>query len=102
MKQDNEVDVYSLSDATDYNVKFEKDYYDYTGENIETFITIETKNFIGEYININIELSIEGNAKFKENDSKTIQLVTSADESLNVPIIITGANQITIYSKISR
>jgi len=100
MKQDNEIDMYSSSDTTDFTMKFEKDYYDYAGEDIETYITIEAKNFIGEYISIKVELNIDGNAKFKDTNSKNIQLTTPLGNKLDVPIIITGANQITIYPKI--
>lgn len=100
MKDDNEVDVYSMSNPTDFNMKFEKDYYDYVGTNIETFITIEAKNFLGEYININVELSIDGNAKFKDNSSSVIKITTPSDGELNIPVIITGSNQITVYPKI--
>lgn len=100
MKADNEVDVYSLSNPTDFNMKFEKDYYDYVGDDIETFITIEAKNFLGEYINTNVELSIDGNAKFKDNTSSVIKISTPSDGKLNIPVIITGSNQITVYPKI--
>lgn len=100
MKADNEVDVYSMSNPTDFNMKFEKDYYDYVGTNIETFITVEAKNFLGEYININVELSIDGNAKFKDNSSSVIKITTPSDGELNIPVIITGSNQITVYPKI--
>ncbi len=100
MKQDNEIDMYSSSDTTDFTMNFEKDYYDYVGEDIETYITIEAKNFMGEYISIKTELNINGNAKFKDTNSKSIQLTTPLGNKLDVPIIITGANQITIYPKI--
>lgn len=100
MKADNEVDVYSMSNPTDFNMKFEKDYYDYVGTNIETFITIEAKNFLGEYININVELTIDGNAKFKDNSSSVIKITTPSDGELNIPVIITGSNQITVCPKI--
>lgn len=100
MKANNEVDVYSMSNPTDFNMKFEKDYYDYVGTNIETFITIEAKNFLGEYININVELTIDGNAKFKDNSSSVIKITTPSDGELNIPVIITGSNQITVCPKI--
>lgn len=100
MKADNEVDVYSMSNPTDFNMKFEKDYYDYVGTDIETFITIEAKNFLGEYINTNVELSIDGNAKFKDNNNSVIKISTPSDGKLNIPVIITGSNQITVYPKI--
>jgi len=100
MKQNNEIDMYSSSDTTDFTIKFEKDYYDYVGEDIETYITIKAKNFMGEYISIKTELNINSNAKFKDTNSKSIQLTTPLGNKLDVPIIITGANQITIYPKI--
>lgn len=100
MKSDAEVDIYSLSDATDFNMKFEKEYYDYMGTDIETFITIEAKNFAGEYISIEVELNIDGNAKFKDTDDLVIKIITPSDGKLDIPVIITGSNQVTVYPKI--
>lgn len=100
MKSDAEVDVYSMSDTTDFSMTFEKDYYDYTGTDIKTFITIKAKNFMGEAISLPIELTIDGNAIFENSNSKTIKITTSNEDTIDVPIIITGPNQIVIYPKV--
>lgn len=100
MKSDAEVDVYSMSDTTDFSMIFEKDYYDYTGTDIKTFITIKAKNFMGEAISLPIELTIDGNAVFEDSNSKTIKVTTSNEDTIDIPIIITGPNQIVIYPKV--
>lgn len=101
IKPNYDVELFSLTDATNFNMKFEKNFYDYFGIDIETFITIESRNYIGEYISTEVELNINGNAKFRENDSKTIKLTTPNDGNMSIPVMITGSNQITVYPKLT-
>lgn len=97
LKEDNELDLYSLNETTDVTIKFERDYYDYAGKSIETYITVTSKDFNGNYVATTLELTINGNAKFKSNNSKVVEITTPEDNSMDIPVIITGPNQITIY-----
>ncbi len=98
MNSDYTVEMVTLNEVTNFSMKFEKDFYKYIGENIDTNVTIEAKNYNGEYINALLNLTIVGNAKFKSNNNKVINVNTN-NSPLTIPITLTGADMVSIYPK---
>ena len=95
-----EVEMYSPSTPTQVKVSFEKDSYSYEGEAISTNIIYEAKNYAGEYIETDLELSIKGNAVFQSNQNKTLIVKTGIGGSKSAAIDITGAGSISVYTKV--
>lgn len=86
--------------VANFNAKFEQGLYEYEGEDIDTNLIISTTNLQGQYLRREVKLDIKGNAKFKENDTKSITVTTSDTEDLSIPVVITGAGALNIFPKI--
>lgn len=95
-----EVEMYSPSTPTQVKVSFENDSYSYEGEAISTNIIYEAKNYAGEYVEADLELSIKGNAVFQSNQNKTLIVKTGTGGSKSAAIDITGAGSISVYTKV--
>ena len=85
----NKCQMYNLNSCSILNGRFEYDTYNYDGEDIETTVTIASKNFIGELIASKIHVELSGNCKFR-NESQEAILTTRLDTEYQVPVIITG------------
>lgn len=89
------------NDVTSYELfaKFEHDSYNYTNGPIDTYVTISSKNFLSEYINTKVELTLSGNCKFFENNRKTLVTYTSNTGELNIPVTVTNGGTMYCYIK---
>lgn len=76
------------------DIKLEKNNYDASSGNIETFVIVNTKNMKGEIVKNLIQLEeITGNAQFSNN--KQVIEVTGG-ENIKVPITITKSGKIRV------
>ena len=89
------------NDVTSYELfaKFEHDSYNYADGPIDTYVSISSKNFLSEYINTKVELILEGNCKFTENNKKTLITHTQSTGKLNVPVTVTNGGTMYCYIK---
>lgn len=89
------------NDVTSYELfaKFEHDSYNYANGPIDTYVSISSKNFLSEYINTKVELILEGNCKFTENNKKTLITHTQSTGKLNVPVTVTNGGTMYCYIK---
>lgn len=89
------------NDVTSYELfaKFEHDSYNYTNGPIDTYVAISSKNFLSEYINTKVELTLSGNCKFFENNRKTLITYTSSTGELNIPVTVTNGGTMYCYIK---
>ena len=85
----NKCQIYNLNSCSNLNGRFEYDTYNYDNEDIETNVTIASKNFIGELISSRIHIELSGNCKFR-NGKQEATLNTRLDLEYEVPVIITG------------
>lgn len=81
-------------------VKFQLQSANYTGTDIASNLTASAKNSLGEYIACNIELIMQGPAKFTANNSDKITVAVTTSGALTVPITITGAGYINCTGKV--
>ena len=95
----NNCNIYN--DVTSYELfaKFEHDSYNYTNGPIDTYVSISSKNFLSEYINTKVELTLSGNCKFFENNRKTLVTYTSSTGELNIPVTVTNGGTMYCYIK---
>lgn len=81
------------------SIKFELNSYNYNGQNINTYVTIYSKNFINEYILSKVKLIIEGNCHFTENDKKELITYTEPSGPINIPVTVTNGGKVYCYIK---
>jgi hypothetical protein len=96
----NEVEMVSPFIPTSVNLAYEKDTYKYEGEAIDTYITIEAKNYNGSNIVATLDLQIKGNGIFTSNNTKSVREATLSTGVKKIPIQITGAGNVVVYPKL--
>ncbi|MDY5913054.1 MAG: hypothetical protein SPJ62_13855 [Inconstantimicrobium porci] len=85
--------VENLDDPQYVTVKFERLYYTYEGNDIDTYITFEAKSFTDKIPNGLYTLRLTGNAHFKDNGIKSLTIsYTGGTEKLD--IVVTGPKRI--------
>ena len=99
LKTDSSVHMINMEDAQSVEIEFEKEYYDYTGTTISTYINFSALNYLGEDFAGIFELTISGPAVFTENNTTVLRFTYNGSGKQQVGITITGASPITIYPK---
>ena len=99
VKIDSSTHMINLEDAQSVDIRFEKEYYDYTGSSIDTYVAFSALNYLGEEFAGTFELSLSGPAVFTENGENTIKFVYNGEGQQQIGLTITGASPITIYPK---
>ena len=98
---DSNNNCYIYNDISSYELfaTFEQDSYQYDNKPIQTYVTISSKNFVSQYITTKVELTLEGNCKFTENNKKTLITHTQSTGKLNVPVTVTNGGTMYCYIK---
>lgn len=99
VKTDSSVHMINMEDAQSVEIEFEKEYYDYTGTTISTYINFSALNYLGKDFAGIFELTLSGPAVFSENNSSTLRFMYNGSGKQQIGIIITGASPITVYPK---
>lgn len=89
----------NLEDAQSVEIEFEKEYYDYTGASINTYINFSAVNYLGNNFTGTFELTLSGPAVFTENSSTTLRFTYAGSGKQQIGLTITGASPITVYPK---
>lgn len=95
----NEVEMYSSYVPLHVNIEYEFENYDYEGKNINTYITVEAKNYSDLNISSKLKFTIEGNAVFSSNGENILIDTTLATGKKRIPITINGFGAITINAE---
>ena len=98
-RTDTSVHVVNLSDAQSVQMKFEKNYYEYSGTTINTYIEFSALNYLNEDMEGTFHLLMTGSAVFAENNTSELTFYYNGTGKQQIAINITGANPITIYPK---
>ena len=96
-----EVDMYSLTIPTKVNILFEKGSYQYQGSDINSYLSIEAYNYNGNNVEVDLELTLRGNAIFSATGNKTCNINTGTNGEKQVPIKVTGPGTLSVYTKVS-
>lgn len=99
IKTDSSVNMVNLEDAQSVEIEFERNYYDYVGVSINTYIYFSALNYLGEDFTGIFELTINGPAVFTENSNSILRFTYDGSGRQQLGITITGASPITIYPK---
>ena len=93
---DGAVDILTYSSPVILKADFAEEIYDKETEDINTTVSFYAKNFLNQYINTNVTLTLIGNAVFTDSDSKTISLTTLNTGVATVPVTIKGHGKIEV------
>lgn len=96
---DSSMDILSNNLPIQISADFAKQDYDYVGSDIETTVKVEATNFLGDFINASIELTLMGPVEFTSNSSKKLLVTTSPTSALNIPVKITGSGMVRVNTK---
>lgn len=89
----NHCSIYNKNTSNELVATFEKETYDYEDNDIETYIQVYAKNFLGQYIETDVSITLTGNCKFKQNSSKDL-LFTTEKQITKIPVIITDGGTV--------
>lgn|GEM_PF-3255598 len=97
-ENDNSLSLLTNSVPLNITAKYVKDNYDYLGAPINSSINVFAQNFLGQFLSATVELTIYGPAKFSDNNAKKIQVTTTQNGSINIPIVIddSGILKVTV------
>lgn len=98
IKTDSSTHMINMEDAQSVDIRFEKQYYDFTGTGIDTYITFSALNYLGELFKGKFELTISGPAVFTD-DGSNILTFDYDGETKQIGLTILGASPVTIYPK---
>lgn len=98
-KSDTSIHLINLYDAQSIQIKFEKNYYEYSGATISTYIEFSALNYLNEDMEGTFNLLMTGSAIFADNNTNELTFYYNGTGKMQIPINITGANPITIYPK---
>lgn len=93
-KTDGSVHTMNLTDPQTVTLKFEKGYYTYIDEDINTYVTFTASNYLGEPAHGVYELELSGNIVFTDTGEKTYRVQYSG-EPIQVNVTIVGPKTIT-------
>ena len=98
IKTDSSTHMMNLEDAQSVDIRFEKQYYDFAGTSIDTYITFSALNYMGEPFKGKFELTVSGSAVFTDDGSTTYTFDYEGEEK-QIGLAILGATPVTIYPK---
>lgn len=97
MHKDNTVDILTDTNASTLLADFDQELYnkDNTSE-IDTTVSFYAKNFLDEFLETSVTLTLSGPVVFKENGEKTLKISTLKTGVRTVPVVITGYGSIEV------
>ena len=95
--QDGSLEIITEGNSSILKADFNKDIYNKDkNNNIETTVEFYAKNFLDEYVDTEVKLTLIGPVVFKQNDSQTLITSSSNEGIKSVPVIITGVGNIEV------
>jgi hypothetical protein len=88
------IDVMTSMNACTLKADFADEYY--TSINTDTEISFYAKNFLDEYLNADVKITLLGPVQFKDDKSKTKIVKTSDAGVKTLPVTITGSGRIEV------
>lgn len=79
---------------------FEEEIYQYNSQDISTNVNVYAKNFSGQYLTANIQLTLFGNCMFTDTGLKTKTITTSNLDITKIPVTITDTGNLQVSTKL--
>ena len=95
--KDGVIEIITEGNSSTLKAEFAEDIYNKDrNNNVETVVEIYAKNFLDEYVDTEVKLTLIGPVVFKENDSQILITSSSNEGTKLIPVIITGLGNIEI------
>ena len=98
----NGVHYLSLNDPVKVTLKFEKQFYTYINEDIESYITFAAIDAFNNKALGNYVLILHGNVYFKDTNNQRLNINYNGDNTIHYPIVITGNETISCEAKFEK
>ena len=95
----NNCNIYNDVTSFELNADFEKPNYTYNNTDIDTYVTIYSKNFVNNYIKTKVEVTLDGSCKFTSNGKKKLITYTDPNGKLNIPVTVYYGGTVYCYIK---
>lgn len=97
LSNDGSLEIITEGNASILKADFAEDIYNKNrNDNIESVVNFYAKNFLDEYVDTEVKLTLIGPVTFKENDSQVL-VTSSSDEGIKtIPVIISGFGNIEV------
>jgi hypothetical protein len=99
-RYDNSMDLLANTLPTTIYALFDKDEYNFAGDDISSTLTVYAQNYAGQYLASTIQLTLIGQVKFTDTGLKTRTITTSNLNKMQIPITITGAGMLNANFKL--
>ena len=99
-RYDNSMDLLANTLPTTIYALFDKDEYNFAGDDISSTLTVYAQNYAGQYLASTIQLTLIGQVKFTDTGLKTRTVTTSNLNKMQIPITITGAGMLNANFKL--
>lgn len=94
---DDTIEMLTDTNACILQADFAEELYDKNDSSkIDTTVSFYAKNFLDEYLETNVKLTLTGPVVFKENNEKTLVISTLKTGLRTVPVTITGYGNIEV------
>lgn len=94
---DRSIEMLTNTNACILQADFTEELYDKDDSSkIDTTVSFYAKNFLDEYLETNVKLTLTGPVVFKENNEKTLVISTLKTGLRTVPVTITGYGNIEV------
>ena len=95
--KDYTIEILTESNACILNADFDEEIYDKeTGKELNTTVSFYGKNYLDEYLETNVKLTLIGPVVFEENGTKELITTTSKTGIKTIPVIIKGYGNIEV------
>ena len=95
----NNCNIYNDVTSFELSADFEKPNYTYNNTDIDTYVTIYSKNFVNNYIKTKVEVTLDGSCKFTSNGKKKLITYTDPNGKLNIPVTVYYGGTVYCYIK---
>lgn len=91
------IEMLTEANACILKADFDEELYDKSSNSeLETTVSFYAKNFLDEYLETTVKLTLIGPVVFKDNDTKELIISTSSTDIKSVPVIINGYGKIEV------
>jgi hypothetical protein len=81
-------------------VDFEEEEYQFKGHEIQTVVEVYAKNYLGDFVTTNIDLSLSGPVKFTDTGFRKKTIVSSNLNKITIPVTVYDSGLLKVNYKI--
>ena len=92
----NTLEILTEGNSSTLRAYFDKEFYNRTTEDIDAVVSFYAKNFLDEFVDTSVKLTLVGPVIFSENKTQELIISSSSEGIKSVPVTITGYGNIQV------